>query len=235
MGHFISDQQRLWPAGHIPYEIDEACTRGEPGDRPEQESAAVLIRRAIDEWNHKTVLRLSPRTGEKDYVVFEPTQEVSQSEYVGCNGGRQSIFINLQRAQKLCAAVGGSALGVVVHEIGHAVGLLHEHQRSDRDDYITINWDNIDPSRFCGFCVRVQEAGCEQCELLPGRPVGPYDYDSVMHYFAIQGAIDPAQPAIVPVVARAPGRHRAARRIGRCDGLSAGDIATVAAAYTAPE
>jgi hypothetical protein len=34
----------------------------------------------------------------------------------------------------------------VLHELLHKVGLWHEQMRYDRDDYITVKYDNIAPS-----------------------------------------------------------------------------------------
>ena len=31
----------------------------------------------------------------------------------------------------------------VTHELFHALGRSHEHQRADRDEFVRINWNNI--------------------------------------------------------------------------------------------
>lgn len=58
-----------------------------------------------------------------------------------------------------------------MHEMMHALGFRHEHVRHDRDDYIIIFWGNIKRGRESNFQKRSNDMS-----------VGPYDYDSIMHY-----------------------------------------------------
>ena len=61
---------------------------------------------------------------------------------------------------------------VIAHEIGHVVGLLHEHSRSDRDENVHINWENI---------VRSNQDYFYKAKNMTTFDI-PYDYTSLMHY-----------------------------------------------------
>lgn len=75
---------------------------------------------------------------------------------------------------------------IAMHEALHALGLHHEQARSDRDEYVTINWENIIRGYESNFRIdRDSDTG------------SLYDILSIMHYtskaFASNG-----QPTIVP-------------------------------------
>lgn len=59
--------------------------------------------------------------------------------YVGRVGGSQTI-----NYPQWCLDQYGS----VQHEMLHALGFYHEQSRFDRDDYVTIMWDNIQAGRY---------------------------------------------------------------------------------------
>ncbi|XP_055349520.1 astacin-like metalloendopeptidase [Paramacrobiotus metropolitanus] len=89
-----------------------------------------------------------------------------------------------------------------------ALGFPHEHVRSDRDNYISINMDNVIPARKKEF-----EKNAPEIAYLP-----KYDYDSVLHPGYVFSAVDPKIPTIVA---------KTGVKIGQHDQMSEGDAAKI--------
>lgn len=69
---------------------------------------------------------------------------------------------------------GCSSGGNAIHELGHAIGLWHEHSRMDRNSYIEIYWNNIDNTDdYWKNFIKYDH---------PFVPDVGYDIASIMHY-----------------------------------------------------
>lgn len=72
------------------------------------------------------------------YVEFTPAN--FNASYVGRQGGKQELYIRDFKNR-----------GTIVHEICHALGMFHEQSRIDRDYYIDVHYENIEPDEFDQF------------------------------------------------------------------------------------
>ncbi|MGW2560263.1 M12 family metallopeptidase [Streptomyces sp. NPDC001514] len=157
MGHVITGSRWRWPYRVIPYTINE----GDFGTDPESADHKA-IQNAVDAWNDNTILTLRSRTDETSYIEFVKGDEsTSCRSKAGMQTGRQQVFCDPSMSE-----------GSLKHEIGHAVGLLHEHQRDDRDSYVTVWIDNVIDDQRRNFA----KMGGD------GIEVGAYDHGSIMHY-----------------------------------------------------
>jgi len=149
-----ASKKRRWPGGIVPYTIDESLAK--------HEKAVTAIASAIEEWSKKTCIKFRRRTDEQGYVYF--TLGRGCSSFVGAGGYEQPIYLGPNCWN----------LGNIAHEIGHALGFWHEQSRADRDDYVTIVYENIRYGTRSNF----KKYGSSKVDSLNE----PYDYGSIMHY-----------------------------------------------------
>ncbi len=179
----------LWPGAIIPYVISNDFPQNQPGDNRRQ-----AIENAISTWNAQTNIRLVPRQHHQDYVEFKEATEVCKAP-VGRLGRRQIIQCDLDEDFK---GPINEMIGHILHEIGHAIGLKHEHSREDRDSFINVT-------------------STDHNYAIAGNKHGAYDFKSVMHYFFNNNiAYRSGLPSDM---------HQ--NQVGRLYSLSAGDIAAV--------
>ncbi len=185
----IAGNQFRWPNGVIAFRIDP--------NLPNQQRVTDAIRH----WETNTNLRFRQRTNELNFVTFRPGGGCSAN--VGMRGGEQ--FVNLGA---------GCSTGNTIHELGHTAGLWHEQSREDRDNFVTINFANVQQGMAFNFDQHITD----------GDDIGRYDYASIMHYPRNAFAVDPSRDTITP-------KPDVNVPIGQRTALSAGDIAAINAIY----
>jgi hypothetical protein len=109
--------------------------------------------------------------------------------------------------------------GIIVHEIGHAFGLVHEHQRADRDTYVTIHLENVQDDAVSNFT-----------RIVTSRLWTDYDFGSIMHY----GKYAFTKTDGVETITPKPEYVSAASNMGQRTGASSRDVATMTSVYNLP-
>jgi Astacin (Peptidase family M12A) len=146
----INSITKIWPNHIVFFTINPAM--------PDQ----FRVTNAIAHWQANTNVIFRVRTTETNYIEFI-SDDGCYSD-VGLTGGRQIISLG-----------NGCTTGNAIHEIGHAIGFYHEQTRSDRDNTIVINFDNIESGKENNF-KKYTDLG------LGGLQLQGFDFGSIMLY-----------------------------------------------------
>lgn len=140
-----------WDKPEIPYAIDVDAPR------PEE------IEKALKHIEEKTGLKFIPYDNQPDAILFQKGKEHCLSA-LGRLGGVQPI--------RLSDSCGWHE---ITHEVMHALGFIHEHSRFDRNDYIAVEWQNIEEKYHMQFEIFAED-------LAGPAKHSPFDYHSIMLY-----------------------------------------------------
>ncbi|WKY05400.1 hypothetical protein Q1695_005980 [Nippostrongylus brasiliensis] len=154
-----------WKDNIIPYKISTQYTNDQ----------ARTIRDSLDELERMSCFRFVERSNEKDYLSLVPLDGCYS--FVGKIGGAQVVSL-----ARDCVAD-----YIIWHEVMHAIGFEHEHQRPDRDNYIRVEYKNVQQGQLLNF----EKLSPYEVDYPDG-----YDYKSIMHYDAYAfGRRDPKSRA----------------------------------------
>lgn len=189
-GSISLETVHLWEDGIVPFHIQ--------ADLPNKERVIQALAQFVD-----TPVKFIPYTDQEDVLVFEVGSGCKS--YLGKVGGKQPIWLS-----------GGCSSREIAHEIMHALGFIHEQNRSDRDRFIDIVWDNI------------QEPFKHNYEVFPASLMAvsgqaPFDFESIMLYQATAFGKSPSEPTMT---ARIEGKI-----IAPSATLSVSDILRIERAY----
>ena len=146
---------KKWENGIVYYNYEDDFT----------EKEKTIIRKCMSYWEDGTSIQFIESDKQKYCVRIYRHED--EYQYLATLGQKRKAYMKL----------GKIALWKkthITHEIGHVLGLLHEHQRPDRNNYVTIFYNNIEKTYWRHFDVRKNN--------LYDETLIEYDYDSIMHY-----------------------------------------------------
>jgi hypothetical protein len=192
-----------WPGGIIPVEFESGISNAQQ----------ALFWASCAKWSRLAAIMCTPRQGEASWLSVR-----NHPTACDANVGFPRTPPAVIRLVPTCWHT-----QVLVHEIGHVLGFLHEHQRADRDEYVTIDLSNVQPGQMFNIV-----------KSSTGDPLLGYDFLSIMHGPWNTSSIDFSRPTIIP---KRPEHQQFARTMGSGDfnrGPSAGDGQAARAIYGAP-
>lgn len=167
-----------WPNGQIYYRY--------AGEFTDEEKD--IIRLTMDIWEYSTDYSIKFIHTKKEYdkvcYIVKGYKNKIESSFatVGYNTELNYCFLDDSALDNMA---------IIGHELGHVIGLVHENQRPDRDDYIIVNYKNIEKN-----CESFLDKNFAR-EFIYNYKLFPYDYKSIMHYSSFVFSKDWKSPVLM--------------------------------------
>lgn len=163
----------LWPNGRIPYQIAVVSKDVGPSF---SEAMRKTIESGIANWNNALggAVQFVPKTlTDRNFLnIWRIPDEAPGGNWAeigfGLGGERKMFLRGYDKREEL--------LRMVHHELGHVLGLHHEQLRPDRDAYLIVYEGQMPRGSY--------PRDWEQTLCKVGTGIGPYEQNSIMHYWS---------------------------------------------------
>ena len=181
LGNVYENLGFMWGNGTIPYEFNSTQSF--------EESFKTKITNAIDFLNQNLVgcILIRPKeANDIDYFTIHLNDQKQRRASVGRRSTKNEYLI-------LDPTVTDDQS--IFHEILHIAGLLHEHQRPDRDAHVEIHDDD-----------NIAYTDLKQFRKFKNTKTYGFDYDpySIMHYHSYQGTLYPNNLTKYTITSKVP-------------------------------
>ncbi|HMS16199.1 MAG TPA: M12 family metallopeptidase, partial [Planctomycetota bacterium] len=196
-----------WPGGAVFVQFDSSISASRRDD----------FRKAMAEIEAISAISFIESAGPLGHIRVIPNSNSNNVSYssVGWQGVIQDLAVGANHWDDKY---------ILVHELFHALGYLHEQSRIDRDNYVTINFNNISTTACNGDC------SGNFVKNIGALPVGPYDFQSIMHYGPFAFAINNN----IPTITAKPGYTQFQNLMGNRSFMTALDAQGIAQRYGGP-
>jgi len=189
----LTNPNRLWPDNVVYYSFDLTVNSSRKNE----------VRSILSDLQEELSLCLTfEERNEGNRIIVGSSRAGCWSEVGYKRKGPQKL--NLENENEFCWFP-----DIIEHEFLHAIGIFHTQSRSDRDDYVNVEEDNIQEGKDRNFN-KYDQIRMPHHDLV-------YDYSSLMHYppdaFGIQDAfggqypritIDPKEPSKLYIIGQQP-------------------------------
>ncbi len=162
-----------WPGGYVPYYFEGGWSAAEK----------AVCQSAMNRYRSVCNLTFRETSARGSYIL-----KMGRGQTQGCYAAGQST-IGYNASPEITISPDQIKYDVILHELGHTLGFMHEHQRPDRDSYINVNYSNIQPVVQFAFN-----------KMSSANYNTSYDIYSIMHYRSYSSsncvAVNTSQPFI---------------------------------------
>ena len=135
----------------------------------------------------RNCITFKKQTTEDNFLKIK--NEVGCHSWIGKLKDKKSQTLSLDLRIDIKSGLSCMNQATIAHELVHALGFDHEHNRPDRDDWVQIDFNNVRENRENS-----------DFKILDSKKFynlsTPYDYKSIMHYHSFAHAINESLPTI---------------------------------------